>query len=572
MTTAAAMPATWEALRTYQRDALVAVRDAKAPRVIASMATGLGKGHIAGHLTEALGSNRVLYLAHREELINQLRTHVARVLPWTDIGVERAGDRARDWQPCVIASVPTLRGNRLAQMSPERFDAIVVDECHHATAAGYVSIFEHFGLMDGCGSKTESPRVRLVGLTATPSRGDGVGLHNVFDDIVYKYPIGDAIRDKWLVPVHAYQIETGVSLDGVGTKGAKGDFKDGELARAVNVDSRNATVFDACQQKAPGLKTLVFCATVEHAQNMAGHFAERGVPAEWIAGTMDSATRARVLAWYAATPAAVLCNVAIVSEGTDIPSVECVVMARPTRSSTLYAQAMGRGTRLAKGARDYDHSVELGKPKMILLDITDSIADAGRRAVRVGDIFGLPIPTAKLDGEDILEVAAEQQRLLDIRQEAKAARTAALGVDLFTTVEPPSFCTLRWLPVGDGYRISVPEFGTLRVTTDMLDRWTVELFDKALLAWRPMLPPSDTERQAIERAEEMILAAAPSARYICAKDAKWHRDSPTEKQVEFARKLGIAIPPGATKGQVSVAIDRAMASRKGSVRRVGARS
>lgn len=538
-------------LRPYQELALDAVRARKVPRGVLAMATGVGKSVVAARLPEAGGWGRVLYLAHREELISQLAEHVARVVGKDRVGVEMAASRAPDFAPFVIASVPTLQGRRLEAMSADRFDAIVIDECHHAPAPSYRAILRHFGILADDDSKVEAPACELIGLTATPGRGDGIGLNVVFDDILYRYAIADAIRDGWLVPIHAYTVRTKTSLDDV--KVRAGEYVESDLARAVMSSERNGAIFDAHQQHARGMKTLVFAVNVAHAEELAAWFQDRGVEAQHVAGTFSPDDRRRTLNWFRRTPGAVLCNVALITEGVDIPSVEAVVLGRPTKSATVLAQAIGRGTRLADGARDYPDSVARGKDRCTVLDVCDSVTRIGRRAVRIGDLFGLPLPDADLDGQDILELGKEQQEQLELAQRQRVD-TAAQVVDLFAKDEIPECCTLRWHPYGLGVWISLPTGWTCRIDRDTLDRWIVERRRPMSATWE-VVERADSLEEAVAWAEER-LTLDPERRALLDRDARWRRWKPSEKQLARAKRLGIVVPPDATMGDVSDAFDR----------------
>ena len=544
-------------VRPYQRGALEAVATTPARRGIVAIPTGTGKGWLSGLLPDALGTDRVLYLAHAEELIVQLHDHVKRALGRDSVSVEMADSRATPMTSCVVASVPTLtamKARRLRAFEPGRFDAIVVDECHHACASTWLSIWQHFGLMDEAKRKTLCPERRLVGLTATPGRGDGVGLHNVFDEITYQYELGQAIEDGWLVPIRAWAIESGASLDGVAVK--RGEYAKDQLAAVVGTADRCRVVVEACAEHAQEKRTLVFAVNVDHAKALASFFGEAGREAKWVAGApyMSTHERRATIEWFRATPGAVLTNVQILGEGVDIRGVEAVVMAAPTRSATRYAQRLGRGTRLADGAATYAESVDRGKAECLLLDICDTTEDVGRRAVRVGDIFGAPLPAEDPAGRDVREVAAEQQERCAFGV-VQAALTGSREVDLFAAMPaPPAYCGMRWLGV-DGHRLlSLPNGARLRVRSDALDLYRVELWQPDARAWRPPGRAFESERAALLAAESWARRQDGAA--VVAADARWRDEQPTAKQIRECYIHGLPIPPAnATRGQVSQAID-----------------
>lgn len=552
--------------RPYQLAALDAVRSRAVKRGVIAIPTGTGKGWLAGHLPEALGADSALFVAHREELIDQLHRHVARVVGRENVSVEQAQHHASAWSPFVIASVPTLAardGRRLTNLGTDRFGAIVVDECHHSTAESYRLLLRKLGLLEPgltakgkpTDVKTASPRMDLLGLTATPGRGDGVGLHAVFDSILYQLSLAEAIRDGWLVRLNVFTVATKVKLDDVKMRG--GDYAENELARAVRSEERNAAIFDAHQQHAKGLKTLVFCVNVEHAQEMAEHFDARDVPARTVHGGFGGDERRAAFRWFRDTPGAVLTNCALVTEGVDIPSIECVALARPTKSTTLYAQMLGRGTRLADGARDYAHSVELGKSSCLILDVTDATASLGRRAVRVADLFGAPLPGKPLAGEDILEEVEAQQAAIEREQVERVATTAKM-LDLFAeSVPPPDGCRMNWQSIGGAWWLNVPGFGSFQVHEDVLGLWRAERREDRRDSWHAAGEPDADVAEVLRAVEARVTERAPEAIKLLDREAGWRkRSGASAKQERACAEHGMEIPEGASRGQVSDALDK----------------
>lgn len=540
------------------------------PRSLVCHATGLGKSWVAGFFPEALGTRRILYLAHREELVEQLYRHVSRRIGQWNVGVEMAGSVAPRSVLAVVASVPTLSaggGRRLKRLGTDRFRAVVVDECHRSTAASYLTLWRELGLLekiDGKHVKVDNPPQPLIGLTATPSRGDKVGLHSVFDEIIHRVSITKAIGDGWLVPVFAWTVQTATSLDGVTMR--RGEYAQGELARTVRTEERNAAVYDAYHRFTPGTKALAFCVDIAHANEMAEHFTRNGTQARAVYHGIGSRERRAVFAWFKRTKGAVMTNCAIVTEGVDVPSIETVILARPTKSATLLAQMIGRGTRLAEGARDYPHSVQLGKERVSILDVTDNVRDLGRQAVRVGDIFGSPLPGEALQGEDVIKAvgrqeAAVQAQAMQATLVADKVKTVKEAFDLFAGAPPPKVCKLRWHAIGEGFQLSLPENGLLRTKSDEMDRWTVWRFDKRSRAWDQLLGPVSSQDDLLRQAEGWYQETYPDTIPLVSKSARWRRKEPTTKQINYARRLGVTVPPGASSGQVSDAIDKRLNGR-----------
>jgi ATP-dependent helicase IRC3 len=544
-------------LRPYQINALNAIYNRKVDRGIIALPTGCGKSVVAAELHQVLNTNQILYLAHREELIDQLAEHMERVHGWGMVGVEQANRKCDTASPIVVASVPTLTAcdcKRLKRLGTDRFDAIVVDEAHHGTADSYRQIWRYHGILNEDDSKPPISRIPLIGLTATPGRGDGVGLNRVFDEIIYQMKLAQAIKDGWLVPVHAWTIKTDTDLSQVRTR--MGEYVESELAAAVSTTQRNSLILDAHTKQAHGLKTLIFCVNVEHSVKLADYFNANDIPAKYVAGTVRKDERENILKWFAETPGAVLTNCQIVTEGVDIPSVECVIMARPTKSATLYAQCLGRGTRLAKGAYDYAESVKLGKDRCILLDIADT-AEVGKRAVNVCDLFGSPFPDRPVKGENVLDVVEQQE--MEIQDEENAKATAiAESMDLFSGALDIPGTRFSWFGSNQSIRLNLGRHGVVTASSDVLDRWTASYWDKDTKSVTMLEFSGNDQQEFIAKVEDWI---ENHEKYrdclgLINKESRWRTDKPSKKQTDLCQKLGIFLPDNATKGMVSIALDR----------------
>jgi superfamily II DNA or RNA helicase len=553
-------------LRPYQVAALEAVKHRLVERGIVAHATGTGKGHIMPYVPEVMNLDRgVLYLAHRKELIGQLADHIRRVHGASSVSIEQAERRASLDTPFIVASTETLRpnGKRLDRLLGWT-KAIMLDEAHHACAPMALKRWSAFGILDSAGVKSDPCRIPLIGWTATPSRGDKVGLHNVFDGILHSYHISQAIKDGWLVPVVAWTVETGVDLSEVHT--SHGDFKDGELSRAVNTERRTARIFEAWDRHARGTKTLVFCVDVQHAKDVAAFFESRGVSAAHVSGDMDSGVRSATFAWFASTPGAVLTNCQLVEEGINVPSIESIIMGAPTLSAVRYSQRLGRGTRLADGAHDIEESIRLGKAHVRLVDVVDTIKTA-KRAVGAMTIFGAPIPEAKLDGDDVMEAVAQQRKRIE-EDEARARSARSKAIDLFyAPSEAPSGTDLMWLPYGtDAHVLLLPDRSMVRVQSDELDRWYPERLLPHSSIWMrsETIPASGSEEEALKAVEAWASTNYADSLQLIRRSASWRTRplKPKPKQILFAAKLGIPVLEDTTRGQLSEAIDRALARRR----------
>ena len=335
-------------LRGYQREAVEAVIAARrrgVRRMVVCLPTGAGKTVIFSHLAR-LATRQVLVLAHREELLAPAIDKLSRALEGTRVvGLERGASRAPADAKVLVASLRSLHPERIGGVLGGReLGLVIYDECHHAPADDNLRVLRAIGAFEPDWPGT------LLGFTATTARGDGKGLDSVFEEIVYARTLPDLIDEGYLAPLKGFRIATAADLTRLSSAGT--DFAEAELAEAVDIQERNALVARSIQELARDRRTIAFCVTVDHARNLARALNHLGVPAGIVHGEMAPADRARALADFRADRIRVLANVAVLTEGFDDPGVSCIAMARPTRSEGLYAQCVGRGTRLADGKRD----------------------------------------------------------------------------------------------------------------------------------------------------------------------------------------------------------------------------
>ena len=344
----AASTTTKLALRPYQRDAIDAVLGARRSgvrRMLVCLPTGAGKTVIFSHLAQ-LARRQVLVLAHREELLAQAREKIERAMNGAAVvAIEQGAARAPEDARVLVCSIRSLHEERLARVMRGRDVGLVIyDECHHAAADDNLRVLRQLGAFDDDWTGT------LLGFTATTSRGDGKGLDTVFERIVYSRNLPEMIEDGYLSPLRGYRISTSADLTRLSPGGL--DFREEELAEVVDIEERNALVARSIQELARDRRTIAFCVTVGHARNLSRSLNVLGVPAGIVHGMMPKDVRAKALLDFREERIQVLCNVAVLTEGFDDPGVSCVAMARPTRSEGLYAQCVGRGTRLHPGKKD----------------------------------------------------------------------------------------------------------------------------------------------------------------------------------------------------------------------------
>jgi len=387
------MPAPSPTLRQYQRDAIEAVLEARRSgvrRMLVCLPTGAGKTVIFSHLAQ-LARRQVLVLAHREELLSQAREKLQNALQETAVvALERGAERGAHDAKVLVCSIRSLHEQRLAGVIRGRdLGLVIYDECHHAAAEDNLRVLRQIGVFDADWPGT------LLGFTATTARGDGKGLEDVFERIVYSRTLPDLIDAGYLSRLRGFRISTAADLTRLSPGGS--DFREEELAEAVDIEERNALVARSIQELARDRRTIAFCVTVNHARNLCHSLNVLGVPAGIVHGAMPSEQRARALADFRAGITQVLCNVAVLTEGFDDPGVSCVAMARPTRSEGLYAQCVGRGTRLHPGKKD-----------CLILDFVDL---SELSLCSLPSLFGVP-RELDLRGEDVSEARRVWQQIL----------------------------------------------------------------------------------------------------------------------------------------------------------------
>ena len=366
-------------LRPYQKESMESVFEQweEVDRTLLVLPTGCGKTIVFAKITEQCvkGGKRVLILAHRGELLEQAADKIAKT---TGLGcaTEKAEQSSLNtWYRIVVGSVQTLmREKRLNQFDRNYFDVIIIDEAHHCISDSYQKVLQYFS------------NAKVLGVTATPDRGDMKNLGSYFESLAYEYSLPKAIKEGYLCPIKAQTIPLKLDLSGVSQQA--GDFKTSDIDTAL--DPYLYQIGDEMKKYYINRKTVVFLPLVKTSQKFTHILNELGFSAVEVNGGSDN--RTEVLQDFDNGKYNVLCNSMLLTEGWDCPSVDCVVVLRPTKVRALYSQMVGRGTRLCEGKTElllldflwHSERHELCHPAHLISEseevanqITKNIAEAG---------------------------------------------------------------------------------------------------------------------------------------------------------------------------------------------------
>lgn len=531
-------------------------------------------------------ATQTLILVHRRELVEQAARHCEELYHHQSIEVEMGNIHASGNADITVASVLSIVSpDRLAKFKVERFKLILVDEAHHIVASSYLKVLEHFEL-----HKVSDNSPALVGVSATLSRFDGLSLNAALDDIVFhKYVSNltmssinalrrdyvDMIEENWLSDVLFTTVETKIDFRRV-RSAASGDFLASSLSKQINTKPTNELIVKAWKDKASSrLSTLGFCVDVAHVQALAAVFQEHGVDARYIVGSDLVRNRDATLNKFRRGEFPVLLNCSIFVEGTDIPNIDCVLLARPTKSRNLLIQMIGRGMRLHKG-----------KHNCHVIDMVSSL-DAG--LVCVPTLFGLD-PREILNGDDMGQINKIKERRAAEAQSATGQAPSAPDLDPFQTNQYTDYdsvheflqdvsgeyhirriSTLAWVQVSHDRHILMNEDGGY-LTIQQINEidFRVRLTDKLPFTptkskgtWKPLLKPRE-----IARANSMLNAVHAADTYanehfvrrIVARNQRWRKDPATEGQLAFLNKIrdpeGQLDASDVTKGQAGEMITK----------------
>jgi superfamily II DNA or RNA helicase len=524
-------------------------------RQIVKYATGLGKTPLFAMLREKLGfQRRVIVLAHRDELVQQAVDKLKSWNPGVRVGVEKAQSRSNG-ETFLVASVQTIgrkESPRLLQLNPFDFDVLIIDECHHACAASYQVVINHFA---------KNPKLLLLGVTATVNRADGRGLNKNFQEIVADRDILFGINNGWLSDLKGIRIRTATRLDDLKTRA--GDFQQGPLQHRLNNPRRNDLLVRSWKEHALGRQTVMFTAGIDHAKALAEVFKARGVVAEAVWG--DDPNRHSKLRQHRAQNIQVLLNSDLLTEGYDDWRVSCIGMARSTQSEGLYTQMVGRGTRIpdeignllearAKGQR-------IEKKDCILLDFVD--VTAKHSLVTLPSLFGM-YKDMDLHGRSIVSVVEEIKKLKEAKpylnlehvKDVDQLQAYAERVDLFKVEFAPEIIQIsehKWYKTGDNAYVLLLMGGeSVTVIKDMLDKWHV----LGAVNTNKLFDTYETFDDAIRQADYMVHLLGGRSLVSSAKlRLKKDDEEPSPAQLMLAKRLRLSVPAGATFGDLRLALN-----------------
>lgn len=489
-------------LRPYQqqaKDAIFSEWENGIKKTLLVLPTGCGKTIVFAKVAEECvkGGSRVLILAHRGELLDQAADKIGK-----STGLGCATEKAEQtcigsWFRIVVGSVQSMmREKRLNQFPNNYFNTIIIDEAHHCISESYQKVLRHF------------PDAEVLGVTATPDRGDMQNLGTVFESLAYEYTLPRAIKEGYLAPIKAVTIPLKIDMSAVGVQA--GDFKSGDIATALDpyLESIAEEMAKYCSDK----KTVVFLPLVKTSQKFRDILNNHGFRAAEVNG--DSKDRAKILEAFDKDQYNVLCNSMLLTEGWDCPSVDCIVVLRPTKVRSLYCQMVGRGTRL---------SPETNKDHLLLLDFLwhterHELCHPASLICESAEVAQKMTENMEKDAGCIMDIEeAERTASEDViaqREEALAKQLSEMKRRKKKLVDPLQFEMSIQAEDLSGY---VPAFG-----------------------WE-MAPPSDKQKQTLEKLgilPDAIENAGKASKILDRLDKRRREGLTTPKQIRFLESRG----------------------------------
>ena len=489
-------------LRPYQqqaKDAIFSEWENGVKKTLLVLPTGCGKTIVFAKVAEECvkGGSRVLILAHRGELLDQAADKIGK-----STGLGCATEKAEQtclgsWFRIVVGSVQSMmREKRLNQFPNDYFNTIIIDEAHHCISDSYQKVLRHF------------PDAEVLGVTATPDRGDMQNLGTVFESLAYEYTLPKAIKEGYLSPIKAVTIPLKIDMSAVGVQA--GDFKSGDIATAL--DPYLESIAEEMEKYCSNKKTVVFLPLVKTSQKFRDILNNHGFKAAEVNG--DSKDRAEILGAFDKDQYNVLCNSMLLTEGWDCPSVDCIVVLRPTKVRSLYCQMVGRGTRL---------SPETNKDHLLLLDFLwhterHELCHPASLICESAEVAQKMTENMEKDAGCVIDIEeAEKAASEDVvaqREEALAKQLSEMKRRKKRLVDPLQFEMSIQAEDLSGY---VPAFG-----------------------WE-MAPPSDGQKKTLEKLgilPDAIENAGKASKILDHLDKRRREGLTTPKQIRFLESRG----------------------------------
>lgn len=486
-------------LRPYQQEAKDSIFEQweSVDKTLLVLPTGCGKTIVFAKVAEECvrRGKRVLIMAHRGELLEQASDKI-----YKTTGLRCAVEKAEEtclgsWFRITVGSVQSLqRDKRLSRFPDNYFDAIIIDEAHHCISDGYQKVLKYFS-----GAK-------VLGVTATPDRGDMQNLGQYFETLAYEYTLPKAIREGYLSPIKALTIPLKLDLSGVGIQA--GDFKSGEIATAL--DPYLEQIASEMEKYCKDRKTVVFLPLIKTSQKFRDILNTHGFRAAEVNGNSDD--RAEVLEAFDRGDYNVLCNSMLLTEGWDCPSVDCIIVLRPTKVRSLYSQMVGRGTRLYPGKTHlllldflwHTERHELCHPANLICDNKEV---AQKMTENMEEVAGCPVDIEEAEKQASEDVVAQ-------REEALAKKLSEMKRRKQRLVDPLQFEMSIQAEDLSGY---VPAFG-----------------------WE-MSPPTDKQKATLEKMGIMpdeIENQGKAAKLLERLNRRREEGLTTPKQIRFLENRG----------------------------------
>lgn len=586
-------------LRDYQREALDAIVSSPDRRRAVVLPTGSGKTVVFAHLTSDYRARnpgkRVIVLVHTDELVQQAYQKIHDIAPHLSVGIVKA-ERNQVRSDVIVASVQSLR-NVKRRSAIRDVGLVIVDECHRGAAKTYVDVLTHFGCYED--------KADAVGFTATLTRGDSRSLGDVWESVSYSLDISTMIRRGYLLDVRGKRVEVD-DLDLAKVRKSGGDYQAGDLGEAMTASLAPEIVAKAYVEHASNRSGILFAPTVNAAEVFASEMNLQGIVTEVVHGGLTGRDRRAILRRLESGDTQIVSNCMVLTEGFDSPRVSCVVVARPTRSSGLYQQMVGRALRVdltrprvgqdalildvvgASRTHGLASLIDLSPKKLIefdeemsLIDAEDLLEAAEREAADLPELDPYYGPATVVDFDPLAA-----SRVVWMKTERGthflSAGTESDAIYVFVMRVPTAACHCTG-ECEAGTSVSDDDAHTGNFTAcangshGIVECTDCDVVDKYSVAWCT----KDVRRQvdgsrggvtehvnldlnlALAWGEDVVNEASPAGHLLTtSKTSSWRKGKPSDSQLNLCRNLGIEVPEGARRGDVSTLIDTRMASKR----------